>query len=105
LGIEKVEVVDPYDIKETRRIINDIVEYNGPSVIVSKRSCTLLADNGPVRQVKEECDSCGECIDVLGCPAISMTKERANIDGTLCKGCGVCETICPIKAIRSEQTS
>jgi indolepyruvate ferredoxin oxidoreductase alpha subunit len=105
LGIEKVKVVDPYDIKETRRVIMDTVDYNGPSVIISRRSCTLLVDNGTVRHVTEECDSCGECINVLGCPAISMTLEGANIDETLCRGCGVCETICPINVIRSEQTS
>ena len=103
LGIEKVAVVDPYDIKGTRRVIREILDYDGPSVIISERPCSLLVERGPVREVSEECNSCGECVEVFGCPAISMTQKGAEIDPTLCRGCGVCETICPYNAIRSTE--
>jgi indolepyruvate ferredoxin oxidoreductase, alpha subunit len=32
-------------------------------------------------------------------PAISLRDDKAEIDQTLCYGCGVCETVCPFDAI------
>jgi TPP-dependent indolepyruvate ferredoxin oxidoreductase alpha subunit len=101
LGIDKVEVVDPYDIKGTTKVLREILNYHGPSVIIAQRPCPLLIERGPAREVLKECNSCGVCVDAFGCPAISITAERAEIDPTLCYGCGVCEEVCPFKAIRS----
>jgi TPP-dependent indolepyruvate ferredoxin oxidoreductase alpha subunit len=101
VGIEKVEIVDPYDVEATREVIKEIMDYRGPSVIISRRPCPLLVKKGPRRQVLEQCNACGVCVEQFGCPAISLTSERAEIDPTLCYGCGVCEKICPFDAIRS----
>jgi TPP-dependent indolepyruvate ferredoxin oxidoreductase alpha subunit len=101
LGIEKVQVVDPYDVKGTTKVLREILDYHGPSVIISRRPCPLSIERGQPREVLEECNSCGICVDAFGCPAISMSPDRAEIDPTLCYGCGVCETVCPSKAIRS----
>ncbi len=101
LGIDKVAVVDPYDVKGTTRVIREMLGYQGPSVIISERPCPLRIERGPAREVLEKCNSCGECVKVFGCPAISLTPERAEIDPTLCWGCGVCEQVCPFDAIRS----
>jgi indolepyruvate ferredoxin oxidoreductase alpha subunit len=101
LGIEKVEVVDPYDIKGTTKVMREMLDYQGPSVIISERPCPLLIEKGPAREVLKECNACGECVKGFGCPAISLTAERAEIDPTLCWGCGVCEQVCPFDAIRS----
>jgi TPP-dependent indolepyruvate ferredoxin oxidoreductase alpha subunit len=101
LGVEKVEVVDPYDVKATTKVLREIMDYNGPSVVIARRPCPLSIPRGPAREVLEECDGCGLCTEAFGCPAISLTSKRAEIDPTLCYGCGVCETICPAKAIRS----
>ena len=103
VGIETVEVVDPYDVEGTRKIIRKILDYRGPSVIISRRPCPLLVKRGPTREVLEECNACGVCVEEFGCPAISLTSERAEIDPTLCYGCGVCEEICPFEAIRSKE--
>jgi indolepyruvate ferredoxin oxidoreductase alpha subunit len=101
LGIDRVEVVDPYDIKGTTKVIREMLDYHGPSVIISERPCPLKIERGPAREVLKECNACGLCVNVFGCPAISLTPERAEIDPTLCWGCGVCEKICPFDAIRS----
>ncbi len=101
LGIDKVEVVDPYDVKKTTSVLREILNYPGPSVIISERPCPLKIEKGTAREVLKECNSCGECVKVFGCPAISLTPERAEIDPTLCWGCGVCEAVCPFNAIRS----
>ncbi len=100
LGIDRVEVVDPYDVEETQKTIQSILDYDGPSVIISKRPCALLVKKGEIPRVTEECNSCGVCIKLLGCPAISMTKKGVEIDPVLCRGCGVCEVVCPFNAIR-----
>jgi TPP-dependent indolepyruvate ferredoxin oxidoreductase alpha subunit len=102
VGIEKVEIVDPYDIEGTRKILREILEYRGPSVIISRRPCPLLVKRGQKREVMEKCNACGVCVEHFGCPAISLDSERAEIDPTLCYGCGVCEEICPFDAIRSK---
>jgi TPP-dependent indolepyruvate ferredoxin oxidoreductase alpha subunit len=101
LGVDKVEVVDPYDVKRTTEVIREVLDYQGPSVIISERPCPLKIKRNPAREVLEKCNSCGVCVDVFGCPAISLTGERAEIDPTLCWGCGVCEQVCPFEAIRS----
>jgi TPP-dependent indolepyruvate ferredoxin oxidoreductase alpha subunit len=101
LGIEKVEVVDPYDVESTTKVLKEIMDYHGPSVVISERPCPLLIKRGPAREVLKECNACGVCVEAFGCPAISLTAERAEIDPTLCYGCGVCEKICPFEAIRS----
>ena len=103
LGIEKVEVVDPYDLKETTKVIREMLEYQGPSVIIAERPCPLKIERGPAREVLEKCNACGECVKVFGCPAIYLTSERAEIDPMLCWGCGVCEQVCPFDAIRSTE--
>jgi TPP-dependent indolepyruvate ferredoxin oxidoreductase alpha subunit len=100
-GIDKVKVVDPYDVKETTKVLREMLDYQGPSVIISERPCPLKITRGPAREVLKECNACGECVNVFGCPAISLTAERAEIDPTLCWGCGVCEQVCPFDAIRS----
>jgi TPP-dependent indolepyruvate ferredoxin oxidoreductase alpha subunit len=101
LGIETVEIVDPYDVEETRKVIRKILDYHGPSVIISRRPCPLLVKKGPRREVLEECNACGVCVEQFGCPAISLYSESAEIDPTLCYGCGVCESLCPFDAIGS----
>jgi len=103
LGIDKVEIVDPYDIKATTRALREILDYNGPSVIISQKPCPLLTERGKAREVLEKCNACGVCVKAFGCPAISLSNERADIDATLCYGCGVCETVCPFEAIRRKE--
>jgi indolepyruvate ferredoxin oxidoreductase alpha subunit len=99
VGIEKVVTVDPYDLEATIAALRDISNYDGPSVLISKRPCPLLTEKGPKRQIKDECNACGVCTKAFGCPAISQTGGHTEIDATLCNGCGVCETVCPFDAI------
>ena len=103
LGIEKVEVVDPYDLEGTTKVIREMTNYHGPSVIISERPCPLHLQKGSTREVTKECNKCSVCVEAFGCPAISLGAEHAEIDPTLCYGCGVCEQVCPFKAIRSKE--
>ncbi len=103
VGIEKVTKVDPYDLKATSAAILETLDYQGPSVIISQRACPLLVEKGNPREIKEECNACGVCVKAFGCPAISLANERAEIDATLCNGCGVCEIVCPFDAVRRKE--
>ena len=100
LGIRRVRVVDPYDLKMCEDAVKEELAAEEPSVIISRRPCVLLKyvkHNPPLKVDSEKCRSCKRCMG-LGCPAISM-KGKARIDPTLCVGCGVCAQLCAFDAI------
>ena len=105
LGINRVRVVDPYDLKATEAVIREEVAAEEPSVIISRRPCALLKyvkAKPPVEIDAEKCRSCKACMKI-GCPAISMKNNKASIDITLCVGCGVCSQLCAFGAIGGER--
>ncbi len=101
LGINRVRVVDPYNLKETEAAIKEEININEPSVIISRRPCALLKYVKAKPSLKvdsEKCRSCKACMRI-GCPAISMKNGKAHIDSTQCVGCEVCEQLCAFDAI------
>jgi indolepyruvate ferredoxin oxidoreductase alpha subunit len=101
LGINRVRVVDPYDLKETEKVVMEELSADEPSVIISRRPCALLkyVKAKPSLVVdNEKCRSCKACMKI-GCPAIAMKDGKAHIDATLCVGCGVCQQLCAFDAI------
>ena len=105
VGINRVRVVDPYDLEECDRVINEELKVKEPSVIISRRPCALLKyvkHEKPLRVDKDKCRSCKACMKI-GCPAISIVDGKAKIDETLCVGCGVCEQLCKFDALKREE--
>ena len=105
LGIRRVRVVDPYNLKECEQAVKEELAAEEPSVIISRRPCVLLKyvkPKAPLRVDSAKCRACRRCMG-LGCPAISMKEGKARIDQTLCVGCGVCEQLCPFEAIGEEE--
>ena len=101
VGINRVRVVDPYNLAECEQAVKEELAAEEPSVIISRRPCVLLKSvkaKPPVKVEKDKCKSCKMCMK-LGCPAISMHDGKAEIDKTLCVGCGVCEQLCKFDAI------
>ncbi len=101
LGINRVRVVDPYDLKATKDAVLEELAVEEPSVIISRRPCVLLKSvkhEAPLKVDADKCKSCKRCM-TLGCPAISMKDGKARIDATLCVGCGVCKQLCAFDAI------
>ncbi len=101
VGIKRVRVVDPYDLKACDTAIKEELAADEPSVIISRRPCVLLKSVKAKPAVKidtDKCRSCKMCMKI-GCPAISMVDGKAHIDATLCVGCGVCEQLCAFGAI------
>ena len=101
LGIDRVRVVDPYDLAACETAIKEELAAEEPSVIISRRPCVLLkyVKHAPSLKVDaDKCRSCKKCMK-LGCPAISLKDGKAKIDTTLCVGCGVCKQLCAFDAI------
>ncbi len=101
VGINRVVVVDPYDLTATQKAIKEELAADEPSVIISRRPCALLKHvkhNPPLKIDKDKCTSCKMCMKI-GCPAISIKDGKAAIDFTQCVGCNVCSQLCKFGAI------
>ena len=102
LGINRVRVVDPYNLEECENAVKEELAVSEPSVIISRRPCMLLkyVKAKPSLTVdSDKCRSCKNCMR-LGCPALSFKDSKAVIDATQCVGCGVCEQMCRFDAIK-----
>ena len=103
MGINRVRVVDPYDLEETDKAIKEELAAPEPSVIISRRPCTLLKyvkHDAPLKVDTDKCVGCRSCMRI-GCPSISMKGGKAHIDDTLCVGCKVCSQLCKVSALVS----
>lgn len=102
VGIKRVRVVDPYDLKACDTAIKEELAADEPSVIISRRPCALLKyvkHKAPLVVDEGKCVGCKMCMSI-GCPAISMKDGKAVIDGTQCVGCGVCQQLCKLGALK-----
>ena len=102
VGIERVRVVDPYNLKETEQAVREELAADEPSVIISRRPCALLKyvrHNPPFSIDAAKCRTCKACMKI-GCPAISIREGKAVIDKTQCVGCGLCKDLCAFGAIQ-----
>jgi indolepyruvate ferredoxin oxidoreductase, alpha subunit len=117
LGAERIKVIDPYLIEETKTVLKEEMETEALSVVITNRPCALYPPENRklVRQVPfhvdlEKCIGCHTCFKV-GCPAIGESDRKtakglakSHIDPELCTGCSVCAQVCPVVAIvRKEQ--
>jgi len=113
----KVEVCDPFDLKNTTETLLRLMadEEPGAKVVIMRRICELVRGRKEKRTPYKmhidpnKCagDSCGcnrLCIRLFGCPGLIWDKEagKAKIDEALCTGCGLCTDICPQGAITKE---
>ena len=101
MGINRVRVVDPYDLAECDKAVREELAVDEPSVIISRRPCVLLKSvktAPPLHVDTDKCRGCKACMK-MGCPSISIRNGKAVIDETLCVGCGVCQQLCHFDAL------
>ena len=133
VGIRRVRVVDPYDLKQTEDAIKEELAAPEASVIISRRPCALLKyvkHKAPLAVDADKCVGCKACMKIgcpavsivdgkakvdadkcrsckmcmkIGCPAIFMKDGKAQIDNTLCTGCGVCTQLCHFDALKGDE--
>ena len=102
VGINRVRVVDPYNLMQCDEAIKEELAAKEPSVIISRRPCALLKTvkhKAPLVVDQDKCVGCKACMKI-GCPAISIVDGKAKVDATQCVGCGVCEQLCKLGALK-----
>ena len=123
IGIKNVQTIDPHDIPRAVKIVEEELQRDEPSVIITKAPCVLIPEHKNKKRMKyrtqvDNCVGCRQCISI-GCPAISwvpLTPEEAVakgykekqkghslIDPMICDGCGQCFHLCKFDAIRKEE--
>lgn len=112
MGVEKVRVVNAFDVKEVEEGLKDCLAYEGVSVLITRGLCVQVskAHGGTYWVDENKCIACGTCFR-LGCPAVIKSdvkypktgRHKAAIDPTLCVGCDVCRQVCPAGAIHAPE--
>ncbi len=112
IGIQHIVTVNPLNLDEMNKAIDDAFAFEGASVIITRWPCVLKKfsdqDYKEFDLSKKTCyvdvDACKGCkvCTKTGCPAISFDKntKKASIDANMCVGCTVCLQSCPFKAIK-----
>jgi len=107
VGVRDVNVVNAFDLAAIESTISRCVETDEPSVIIVRGPCPLQVriSGTPFEVDSEKCDSCYACLRI-GCPAISVSEDKAQIDASLCvgSGCAICAQVCPQEAIQESKT-
>ena len=98
MGIRRVRVVDPLDLKACNAVVKEELAAEEPSVIITRRPCVLLKSVKklpPLRVNPDKCTGCSACMKI-GCPALAMKDGKVVVDETLCvgSGCDLCVQMC-----------
>lgn len=110
LGMQRVTQVDPNDLAQLGKALDEALECKEAGVIITRYPCALKkfsnADKEEFPEAfktrytvnKEKCVGCKLCLK-CGCPALSYKNKKAEIDASACVGCGVCSQLCRTSAI------
>jgi indolepyruvate ferredoxin oxidoreductase alpha subunit len=107
LGASFVKVVDPYDVSETFRAVQQAVAAPGVSVVITNRPCVeapVKVRDHPFTVLEDKCIACQLCLN-LACPSITWSdawydgRRKVVIDASTCTGCTVCAQVCPTEAM------
>jgi indolepyruvate ferredoxin oxidoreductase alpha subunit len=94
-----IKVFDPCDIAEAEKILKEELSKDEPSVMIARRPCAMLKHvKKDKKYAVKDCKGCKACMAV-GCPAIRFENKAADIDPSLCAGCGLCRQLCKFDLI------
>jgi indolepyruvate ferredoxin oxidoreductase alpha subunit len=106
LGVKHMAIVNPRKMKALEKAVEESVNYEGLSVIISRDLCVLHANR--VRSAKksmsfsvdqEKCKKHRDCIKQVACPALFIEDDKVQINNSTCTGCSICAQVCPENAI------
>jgi indolepyruvate ferredoxin oxidoreductase alpha subunit len=110
IGVEFIEVIDSYDVKNNVEVFRRALEFDGLSVVISRRECALYGDRNKRRRGepiipfyvdKNVCKRPYACLRTFYCPAYDIDEDRQpRISQELCDGCSVCSRLCPYSSIK-----
>jgi indolepyruvate ferredoxin oxidoreductase alpha subunit len=113
-GVKSLRVLDPLQVKASRKEIREMLDERGVSVMILRQPCALLTSQQlkasgrkatPYAVVAENCNNCNACLVLASCPAlipattVKGMSAKVTIDPTACTGCGFCAEVCPYGAI------
>jgi indolepyruvate ferredoxin oxidoreductase alpha subunit len=109
VGVQHIRLINPFDLEQTRKVIQEEMNRPEPSVIITDKPCVLIKregvfEKGVVLEVSQDnCVGCRACLRI-GCPAIEWRPSEggrgtAYIEPLLCTGCDVCRQLCKFNAI------
>ncbi|MFI5283294.1 MAG: thiamine pyrophosphate-dependent enzyme [Candidatus Dormibacterales bacterium] len=108
IGVEQVDVVDPYDLGMLERGLRHAIAHRGPAVVITNRPCVeapVKIRDQPFAVIDGRCIACQLCMN-LDCPSLLWSpatwhegRRRVEIDAASCTGCTVCAQLCPAGAI------
>jgi indolepyruvate ferredoxin oxidoreductase alpha subunit len=98
-GIEEVNIINPYDLKECEKAIEKAVTEEEISILIARKECALLPGikYGQAKIDPQKCTLCMDCVSEIRCPALYF-EENIDIDEK-CVGCLICAQVCPEGAI------
>lgn len=102
---ENIRVVDPYNLEETQRAVDDAYNAVEPFVIITRQPCALIKEvqkrrlNMYCKVDVEKCKKCKACLKI-GCPAITFKNGKIAIEENMCNGCTLCMQVCKFDAIK-----
>lgn len=111
LGVDRVRVVNPYDMEGLREVLKEEIFAPALSVIIARAPCVFLQKERakPFMVNLDLCDGCRLCL-MLGCPSLSLMpvdntgkarpKAKVEINPLTCTGCALCVELCKPMAIR-----
>ncbi|MDR1925512.1 MAG: hypothetical protein LBQ66_14160 [Planctomycetaceae bacterium] len=102
-GINNIKTVNPRNVQEVTKIIDEAINSTEPWLIVSKEPCPLhlkKAIGKPLNINESKCRKCSICLK-LGCPGLEKQNNKISINKLLCAGCEMCKNICPANAINN----
>ncbi len=107
MGFDRVKIVDQFDYKEAKKVIDEELKYEGFSVVMTTRPCALnfKIKETPFYVDPSVCIGCRSCAKT-NCPPILMKeyegydKLKSSINKDMCVGCSVCAQVCPVGAIK-----
>ena len=108
-GVDHVTTTNAFEVDSMISSIKTSIAFEGPSVVIAEGECAIIANRQQAakREIwyidKEECDSCGVCVNLLYCPALIKGEHSYTIDQAICSGCGICAQICTKNSILREE--
>ncbi len=102
-GVAHIQIVDPLKLDDLEKALQEALNHEDPSVIITKRPCILLDPTPPEFSYyvdNELCTGCKTCIK-LGCTGIYFDDENKKaLMSPGCVACGLCPQVCKFDAFK-----